>query len=277
MADRAAPRRAATPARGATPAARAAARATEAPSALETSAPAVVASAPGRVRAGTSGYDYDPWRGRFYPAGLPRAKRLSFYASRLSAVELNASFYRKPSADSVRRWAAEVPETFRFALKAWQRITHQKRLRDCAQPLRLFAEVARGLGAKGGPILYQLPDDLPKDLPLLRDFLAALPPDLRAAFEFRNGSWQDDEVHACLAEAGCALCVTDSDEGTTPFVRTAPFGYLRLRRAAYDAPALSRWATRIAEAGFAGDVYVFFKHEDTAAGTAYATAFTLLR
>jgi uncharacterized protein YecE (DUF72 family) len=233
-------------------------------------------AAPGRVLAGTSGYDYDPWRGKFYPPGLPRAQRLTYYASRFPALEINASFYRKPSLDSVRRWAAEVPETFRFALKAWQRITHQKRLRDCGQPLRLFAEAARALGGKLGPILYQLPPNLQKDLPLLRDFLAALPPDLRAAFEFRHDSWQDEEVHETLRAAGSALCVAETDEGTMPLVRTAPFGYLRLRRAAYDARTLGRWAKRIAEAGFSEDVYVFFKHEDEARGPLFALTFDRL-
>jgi uncharacterized protein YecE (DUF72 family) len=236
----------------------------------------IAPAAPGRVLAGTSGYDYDPWRGRFYPPGLPRAQRLTYYASRFPALEINSSFYGKPSLESVRRWRTLVPETFRFSLKAWQRITHQKRLRNCGEPLRLFIETARALGGKLGLILYQLPPDLQKDLPLLHDFLAALPQDLRAAFEFRHDSWQDDDVHEALRAAGCALCVADTDEATMPLVRTAPFGYLRLRRTAYDARALGRWARRIAEAGFTEDVYVFFKHEDSAAGTGYATKFTLL-
>jgi uncharacterized protein YecE (DUF72 family) len=244
--------------------------------ARETQRSVVSPAAPGRILAGTSGYDYDPWRGKFYPPGLPRAERLTFYASRFPALEINASFYRKPSVESVRRWAAQVPETFRFALKAWQRITHQKRLRDCGEPQRLFAQTARALGGKLGPILYQLPPNLQKDLPLLRDFLAALPPDLRAAFEFRHDSWQDEEVQAELRAAGCALCVAETDEGTMPLVRTAPFGYLRLRRAAYDGRALARWAKRIAEAGFTEDVYVFFKHEDEARGPAFAGSFARL-
>lgn len=227
-----------------------------------------------RLRAGTSGFDYDPWQGIFYPPDLPRKQRLSFYAGKLSALEINASFYRKPAPATVRGWAAQAPEDFRFALKAWQRITHQKRLRDCAELVEAFAEAARQLGARAGPVLYQLPPHLKKDLPLLREFLAGLPKDLRAAFEFRNPSWFADDVHAALRDAGCALCVAETEEAATPLVRTAPFGYFRLRREDYDQAMLARWAAAIQSAGFTDDVFVFFKHEDAAIGVGYARELT---
>jgi uncharacterized protein YecE (DUF72 family) len=225
------------------------------------------------LRIGTSGFDYDAWKGVFYPAELPRKRRLAWYAGKLGALEINASFYRKPSPETVRSWAAQVPAEFRFALKAWQRITHQKRLRDCGELLSAFAGAARELGERAGPILYQLPPNLKKDLPLLREFLSLLPPGLRAAFEFRHSSWLDDEVFAALRATGCALCVAETEEAAVPLVRTAPFGYFRLRREDYDASRLARWAEEIARAGFSDDVFVFFKHEDEARGPAFALQF----
>jgi uncharacterized protein YecE (DUF72 family) len=139
--------------------------------------------------------------------------------------------------------------------------------------LSVFAAAARELGERAGPILYQLPPNLKKDLPLLREFLSLLPPGLRAAFEFRHLSWFDDEVFAALRGAGCALCVAETEEAAVPLVRTAPFGYFRLRREDYDASRLTRWAEEIARAGFSEDVFVFFKHEDEARGPAFALQF----
>ncbi len=225
------------------------------------------------VRVGTSGYDYRPWYGPFYPEDLPKKRMLGYYASRFSTVEINYSFYRKPTAKILQAWAAQVPEGFRFALKAWQRITHHKRLRGTGEFLAAFAEVARALGPRLAPILYQLPPNLKPDLPLLRDFLAQLPKDLLAAFEFRHPGWLTDETFTALGDAGAALCVADSEELTAPLVRTAPFGYFRLRRERYDDAALDRWADGIGAAGFTGDVHVYFKHEDEARGPILADAF----
>ena len=223
------------------------------------------------VHVGTSGYNYEAWRGTFYPEDLPAKKMLAYYAGRFDTVEINYSFYRKPTAKILEGWAAQVPERFRFALKAWQRITHQKRLRDCAELVESFGDAARALGARLAPILYQLPPNLKADLPLLRDFLHQLPRDLRAAFEFRHTSWFADETWAALRDAGAALCVAESDELATPAVRTAEFGYLRLRRLDYDAAALSRWAEFART--YPGDVFVYFKHEDEARGPAFAKEF----
>jgi len=224
---------------------------------------------------GTSGFDYDPWVGAFYPPELKKKERLRFYASQLTALEINASFYRKPSLEVVTGWAAQAPAGFRFSLKGWQRVTHQKRLRDCGELLRSFTESQRGLGAQAGPTLWQLPPNLKRDGALLDEFLALLPGDIRAAFEFRHASWLCDETYAQLEKAGCALCVADAAETTTPLVRTAPFGYFRLRREDYLASDLERWAGRIAAARF-GDTFVYFKHEDDAKGPAYARQFGAL-
>jgi uncharacterized protein YecE (DUF72 family) len=226
------------------------------------------------VLVGTSGYNYDAWKGSFYPEDLPGRKMLAWYAERFSTVEINYSFYRKPTAKLLEGWAAQVPPGFRFALKAWQRITHQKRLRDCADLVAAFCDAARALGPRLGPVLYQLPPNLKADVALLRDFLNQLPRDLRAAFEFRHESWFTEETWAALRDAGAALCVAESEDLSTPAVRTAPFGYFRLRRLDYDEAALLRWAEAVT--GFPEDVFVYFKHEDEARGPAFAKRFVEL-
>jgi uncharacterized protein YecE (DUF72 family) len=223
------------------------------------------------VHVGTSGYNYEAWRGSFYPEDLSSKKMLAYYAERFDTVEINYSFYRKPTPKILEGWAAQVPERFRFALKAWQRITHQKRLRETGELVSSFAEVARALGPRLAPVLYQLPPNLKADVPLLREFLNQLPRDLRAAFEFRHASWFSDETYSALHDAGAALCVAESDELATPAVRTADFGYLRLRRLDYDTAALARWAEFVK--GSPGDVFVYFKHEDEARGPAFANQF----
>jgi uncharacterized protein YecE (DUF72 family) len=225
------------------------------------------------ILVGTSGYNYEAWRGSFYPEDLPSKKMLAHYAEHFSTVEINYSFYRKPTPKILQGWSAQVPPRFRFALKAWQRITHQKRLRDCAEFVTAFAEVARTLGPQLAPILYQVPPTLKADVPLLRDFLLQLPKDLRATFEFRHLSWFDDATYSALRDNGAALCIAESEELATPAVRTAPFGYFRLRRLDYDEAALSRWAERVRSAGFTDDVFVYFKHEDEARGPAFAKQF----
>jgi len=214
-----------------------------------------------RVLSGTSGYNYEPWRGPFYPEDLPKSKMLSYYASRFDTVEINYSFYRKPTAKLLGGWAAQVPEHFRFALKAWQRITHHTRLRE-PELASAFADAARTLGPRLAPILYQLPPNLKVDGPLLRDFL--------------HQSWFGDDTFHALQDFGAALCIAESDELATPRVRTAPFGYLRLRRAEYDDTQLSDWATWVRGAGFERDVYCYFKHEDEARGPRFAHDFQSL-
>jgi uncharacterized protein YecE (DUF72 family) len=226
-----------------------------------------------RVLCGTSGYNYDAWKGRFYPSDLAAAKMLGYYAGRFPTVEINYTFYRKPTEKALEGWARQTPAGFRFALKAWQRITHQKRLRDCTDLVTVFCATARTLGDKLGPMLVQLPPNLKKDVPLLDEFLAAWPKDLRAAFEFRHRTWFDDAVFSSLRSAGAALCIADQEEFETPLERTAPWGYFRLRRVEYDAAALDGWAQRLLGAGFTDDVSVYFKHEDEAKGPELAAAF----
>jgi uncharacterized protein YecE (DUF72 family) len=226
------------------------------------------------VHVGTSGYNYEAWKGSFYPEDLSSKKMLAYYAEQFDTVEINYSFYRKPTVKILEGWAAQVPERFRFALKAWQRITHQKRLRESGELVEGFADAARTLGPRLAPVLYQLPPNLKADLPLLRDFLHQLPRDLRAAFEFRHQSWFTDETYTALRDARAALCIAESEELATPAVRTAEFGYLRLRRPDYDSAALSKWAEFVKT--YTGEAFVYFKHEDSAAGTEYARRFASL-
>ena len=221
-----------------------------------------------RLLTGTSGYSYKEWLGHFYPEKLPASEMLHYYAGHFSTVEINNTFYRMPAESMLAQWLEQVPEGFTFTLKAPKRITHDKRLRDAGPDVAEFLRRADTLGDRLGVLLFQLPPYLKKELPRLRDFLDLLPPAKRVAFEFRNASWQDDEVYELLRSRGAMLCVTDTDEGDTPFVVTSDQGYVRLRRTHYDDNELREWAERIA----AKDVtrtYVYFMHEDEALGTRF--------
>jgi uncharacterized protein YecE (DUF72 family) len=225
-----------------------------------------------RVLAGTSGYSYKEWKGSFYPEKLATDQMLRFYGEQFDSVEINNTFYRMPSEKVLVQWAEQVPERFRFVLKASRRITHQHRLKGAGEPLDYMLRNASVLGDKLGPTLFQLPPNLKQDLARLQDFLALLPNRWPAAFEFRNASWFDDQVYDALRERGVALCVADTEDGETPLVSTASRGYLRLRREAYSDRHLSAWAERIAEQPWE-EAFVFFKHEDAGAGPALARRF----
>ena len=214
---------------------------------------------------GTSGFSYKAWRGGFYPEKLPEAKMLAFYAGIFQAVEINNSFYRMPTPELLGKWAAETPEGFQFALKSPKRITHDKRLADVAGEVDRLSAAARSLGSKLGPVLFQLPPNMKKDVPRLDAFLTALPGDVGAAVEFRHESWFADDVYACLRARNAALCIADAEDLTTPVEATTGWGYLRLRREDYDQAAVGRWGEIIAARPWT-KAYVFFKHEDTGKG-----------
>ncbi len=222
---------------------------------------------------GTSGFSYDEWRGSFYPEGLPADEMLAFYARQFPAVEINNTFYRLPKAAMLERWREQVPPEFRFVLKASQRITHQKRLKEVAEPLGYLLETARVLGARLGPFLFQLPPFMRCDVERLAAFLDLLPAVVGAAFEFLHASWHTEEVHATLRSRGAALCLADNDDAPPPeLVATAGFAYLRLRRQDYGDDDLHRWAAALRGGAFAS-AYVFFKHEDEGAGPRLAHRF----
>jgi uncharacterized protein YecE (DUF72 family) len=214
---------------------------------------------------GTSGYSYKQWKGSFYPEDLDDKQMLHYYGERLDSVEINSTFYRFATVRQLQSWAREVGDEFTFSLKAPRRITHEMRLRDAAELAGDFCDNASALGDKLGCVLFQLPPFLKHDLPRLEDFLHQLPPEFRAAFEFRNATWFADDVFECLRRFGAALCVTDRDDAEDLAEPTAPFAYYRLRRSAYDERALSETAERIASRAQAlSEVFVYFKHENDA-------------
>jgi len=230
-----------------------------------------------RLFVGTSGYNFPEWKGSFYPPKLPTSKWLEYYASKLGTVEINYTFYRMPTPKIVAGWDAVTPAGFGFVLKAPQRITHIARLKNVDENLRFFLETARTLGPKLGPILFQLPPNFKKDLDRLGDVLTQFPPDLKCAWEFRHASWFDAETYDVLRTGNAALCIADTEEGTTPLEATADFGYMRLRVEGYDTKALKAWVERLREAGKAwSDAYVFFKHEGKGEGPKLAAKFRTL-
>lgn len=222
---------------------------------------------------GTSGYSYKPWVGNFYPERLAAKDMLRFYASRLPAVEINNTFYRLPKESVLQSWAEQVPAEFRFVIKASQRITHVKRLKDTASETEYLFRVATALGPNLGAMLFQLPPNLRKDIERLKTFLSLLPGDSAVAFEFRHPSWFDDEVFTCLRERNSALCMAETEETqSSNLISTATWGYVRLRRPDYSPADLSNWKERILAQSW-DHAYIFFKHEDDGIGPKLAAEF----
>jgi len=220
---------------------------------------------------GTSGYNYPEWRGSFYPERLAAAKMLPYYAERFATVEINYTFYRSPTRKLLDGWASATPERFKLTLKAPKRITHDARLRDCAEALGRFLETATALGPKLGVLLFQLPPYLRCDLALLDAFLEAFPPKVMAAFEFRHASWHATQVYEHLAARNLALCVADSEKLSTPLEITANYGYFRLRDEGYTPQDIARWANTIRErTSSCQEVFVYFKHEEAGTGPKFA-------
>ena len=220
---------------------------------------------------GTSGYNYPEWKGSFYPEKLPAAKMLPYYAERLSTVEINYTFYRSPNKKILEGWSAQTPEHFKFTLKAPKRITHEARLKDCADRVKYFLEVAQVLGPKLGVLFFQLPPNFKKDIALFDAFLDTFPPGIIAAFEFRHGSWLDDEVYGRLKMRNLALCIADSETRSTPVEMTADYAYFRLRDEGYTPADLKGWAKTIREkTSGCKEVFVYFKHEEAGKGPEFA-------
>jgi uncharacterized protein YecE (DUF72 family) len=217
-----------------------------------------------RLLAGTSGYAFKEWKGVFYPTDLGDDAWLGFYAGKFPTVEINNTFYRLPKQDVLRGWAAQVPEQFTFAIKASMRITHHARLKpECADALDFLLRNTAVLGDRLGPILFQLPPNMQKDLPRLRVFLGLLPPNGRFTIEFRHESWFHADVLDALREHDVALCVGEQEDFACPVHATASWGYLRLHRLDYDAAALGKWASCVGAQQWK-DAYVYFKHDEGA-------------
>jgi len=222
---------------------------------------------------GTSGYSYKEWKGTFYPEDMPDKQMLRYYGERFRSVEINNTFYRMPKASVLENWAAEVPAAFKFVLKASQRITHFQRLKDAGDSLSYLLKVAGVLKERLGPLLFQLPPHFKKDLPRLREFLALLPSEAIAAFEFRDQSWFDEEIFDLLRKHRVALCIAEAEDGVeVPFVSTTDWGYLRLRRPDYGDAELMTWVEKVREKNWQ-NAFIFFKHEDEGKGPAMAKRF----
>jgi uncharacterized protein YecE (DUF72 family) len=227
------------------------------------------------ILAGASGYSFKEWCGTFYPDKMKAEEMLPFYSARLPTVEINNTFYRMPRTDMLQNWAAITPAGFRFAIKSPRRITHMARLKaeSVGDSVDFLYKALEALGPKRGPVLFQLPPNMKKDLARLQAFLPMLPKDHRAAFEFRNDTWFSDDVYEALRGAGASLCFSErEDNAPPPLVETAPWGYVRLRLEQYSDADLEQWAGRLAKTGWR-DSFVYFMHEPTA--PAYAA--TLMR
>jgi uncharacterized protein YecE (DUF72 family) len=224
-----------------------------------------------RLRSGTSGFSYAEWKGRFYPEKTRSQDFLRLFAQQIDCVEINNTFYRMPKPALFEPWTQQVPEGFSFVIKAPQRITHHQKLENTEQHVTHLWQAAQSLGPHLGPVLFQLPPTLRRDLDRLRRFVAALPAAMRAVIEFRHRSWfEDEDTYAALRERNVALCFSDVDPKSDddpgldqPFLATADFGYLRLRRETYAAGDLRAWIEK-ARAQPWGELFVFFKHEPTA-------------
>lgn len=228
------------------------------------------------LQVGTSGFSYKEWKGTFYPEDLPAKEMLSYYATRLAAVEINNTFYRLPQKSMLEGWKEQVPTNFRFSLKASQRITHFKRLKDVESETKYLLDTASVLEDRLGVVLFQLPPNMKKDLARLETFLECLPASTRAAFEFRHQTWLEDDVLELLKSKNHALCISDTDDlPVTHIDRTADWGYLRLRRVAYTAANLKEWLKRARQQNWS-EAFVFFKHEDEGTGPKLAGQFLKL-
>lgn len=221
------------------------------------------------VLVGTSGYAYPAWRPSFYPADLPDRGMLAFYAGRFPAVELNHTFYRVPTPAAAAGWREQVPAEFRFAVKANPRFCALRRIADGEVRLSGLFEPLAPLGATLGCVFYQVPKATPADAGLVRDFLAAQPRGVRIALEAPRPDWATKDVEAALVAGGATRVAVDADDGPEPVLcGDAEWIYLRLRRASYADPALAKWRERARS--FAGGGFVFFRHEDTGSGPAFA-------
>ena len=222
---------------------------------------------------GTSGYSYKEWKGKFYPETIPPGEMLSYYAARLPAVELNNTYYRLPQPGTVENWRAQVPENFRFSVKAPQSITLYRRLKDAGSQTKQLLETVSALEDRLGAVFFRMPEDMKKDRQRLESFLKILPNDTPAAFDFRHLTWFDDEVFELLRSYNRVLVVSDTDEiPNDRIVKTADWGYVRLRRAQYSKAELTAWSKRIKTQKWK-KTFVFFKHEDEGTGPKLAAQF----
>ncbi|MRR16608.1 MAG: DUF72 domain-containing protein [Deltaproteobacteria bacterium] len=229
-----------------------------------------------KLHIGTSGFGYKEWKGLFYPEKITPGDMLRFYAERLHAVEINNTFYHMPTAEMLSVWTRQVPVNFIFAFKAPRLITHVKRLKNAGPEMQYLFRTLSVLHRKLGPVLFQFPESFPADTDALAHFLDLIPDKTPCAFEFRHPSWNNDQAGDLLRKRDLSLCTTDTDEKPAgDIIRTATWGYLRLRRSDYTGADLGSWLEKIRGQKWK-NVFVFFKHEDKAKGPELAMHFGLL-
>lgn len=221
-----------------------------------------------RYYIGTSGWHYQHWRGRFYPEALPKAEWLKFYATHFATVELNSSFYRLPSENAFANWRDSSPANFVFAVKVSRYITHIKRLKTTEDAVEKFVTRAKNLKGKLGPLLYQLPPNMPRSDEVLQTFLSTLPRGLEQVVEFRHQSWLEEKVLETLHKYNIGFCVFDMPSVSCPLLATADFAYIRfhgsseLYSSCYSDSELAHWAGRLANlATNLKAVYIYFNND----------------
>lgn len=200
---------------------------------------------------GTSGWHYEHWNRIFYPEALPSGKRLRYYADFFSTVEINNTFYRLPSEETVKSWVKATPSMFLFSIKASNYITHTKKLKDSKETTERFFQRILLFKKKLGPILFQLPPSFKKNSERLEEFFQNLPKGYLYVLEFRHESWETDAIYDLLKKYKIALCISDLNGRLTPLEITAPFTYLRLHgprsayRGSYSSQQLMLWKKRV--------------------------------
>ncbi len=231
------------------------------------------------IRIGCSGWNYRHWRGPFYPEGLAVKRWFGHYAAHFDTVEVNASFYRLPTAETFAKWRDQAPDGFCYAIKAPRTITHMKKLKECDAQVAEFLGRARNLGPALGPILYQLPPRWRFDGARLESFLALLPHDLQHVFEFREPSWLADEVVALLGTAGVGFCAHDMPDLATPRLAAGPLAYVRFHGnggkyvGRYTEEMLADWAVWMREQeALRRTVWAYFNNDINADALADAAA-----
>ena len=215
------------------------------------------------IYVGTSGWAYAIWKPDFYPKNVASKNFLKYYATQLNTVEVNYTFRRGLTEKAATGWLADVRPDFRFVLKANQYITHIKRLQNVEEPVQRFLATLQPLAKQLGPVLFQLPPNIKADAALLRDFLALLPRNFKAAFEFRHASWFAEDIYQALRDHNATLCVAETEKLTTPEVRTANYIYFRFREPSYSPEEVKQLAERMERCIADGlETYAFFKHEE---------------
>ncbi len=226
-----------------------------------------------KIHVGTSGFGYKEWKGKFYPEKINPKAMLRFYSERMDTVEINNTFYHMPTRAMLESWMDQVPDDFIFAIKAPQKITHVKQLRNVEDDTEYLFQTISLLGKRLGPILFQFPKSFRPDGALLSSFVELIPKKFPCAFEFRNSGWMDREYLDILANKKYSLCMNDTDEKpVADIISTAEWGYLRLRRSDYTDKDLARWFEKIHSQKWT-EVFVYFEHEDKAKGPEYAIRF----